>query len=74
MFALDVASMGDAVTGINRADTASMKLNSMMRDAERNRNSARRRPDGRVTKRYVLEFHVKLAGVRHVGQAACRQC
>ena len=30
--ALDVASMGDGVTGINRADTASVKLNSILRD------------------------------------------
>jgi hypothetical protein len=33
-FELDVASRGDAMTGINRAGTASVNISSMIRDAE----------------------------------------
>jgi hypothetical protein len=32
--ALDGPSMGDAMTGINRADSANVKLSSMIRAAE----------------------------------------
>ncbi len=38
-FALDFASRGDAVTGINRADSASVKLNSILCDSARVGNS-----------------------------------
>jgi hypothetical protein len=33
-FELDVASRGDAMTGINRADSANVNFSSMIRDAE----------------------------------------
>jgi hypothetical protein len=58
--ALDGAGMGDAVTGINRADVANVNPNSMLRAIERDRDTGSYSAM-RVTKRWANEFHVKLS-------------
>jgi hypothetical protein len=73
-FALDVASMGDAMTGINRADSASVNVGPLIRDGEHHPDRPWHRALCSVTKPPAFEFHVKQGACTRAFDVACRQC